>query len=184
MFDDSAEHIARMKAQISYSAQKIIWARQKIAPELLAFHYSKEMLADFWREADTHAAQNLFEMINDGELYCLRVKRVGHNLDMAEILAAADFWTTAYSLVPEISIGYEGSLHRVRREIFTAPVVEMSPMWLPTLPTWTQIGQGIGRRLREDFRPNNLVRWFVKNVLAAVLYLPEENPKYWGMNAW
>ncbi len=49
-------------------------------------------------------------------------------------------------------------------------------------PTWEGIRRGIRRRLKKDLRPNSMVRWMVKNILARICYLPVENPDWWGVS--
>lgn len=177
MFDTP---IDEMREQTSYSSKDIFWATQIINPEILAFGDTSRVLESIWHELDYRAAQNVFAMINDGELYCLRVKRFERNFDFVGILEGADFRETPYSAFPEISIGYRGSLSKVRVEPY---FVATPPDWgrLPDPLTWVQIRHGISWRLRNDFKPRNLIKWTVKNILARVLCLPDRNPVHWGM---
>ncbi len=173
-----------IKRQISGSAQRIVWGRQRIRPEMIAFDGSGQMFEDMWSEVSFAAAQNLFEMINDGQLYCLRVERVETNFDMTKYLTADNFRATDYSQFPDISIGYEGTLHRVYRNPVRVPTYTPAPLsgFTYAQPTWTQIRREIRRRLEKDLRPNSIVRWMVKNILARICYLPAENPDWWGVS--
>lgn len=169
---------------ISDSAQEIIWGRLRIRPEMIAFDGSGQMLDDMWREVSFAAAQNLFEMISDGQLYCLRVKRVEENFDLTEYLTADKFRVTDYSEFPEFSIGYEGTLHKVDGKTVRIPVDAPPPPFgfAYAAPTWAQIRDGIRLRLERNLRPSAVARWMAKNILARICYLPEENPGWWGVS--
>lgn len=159
------------------------WARRRISPESIAFGDAERILESAWHEVEYVTAKNIFEKIKDGRMYCLQAKRFEDNFEFMDAILG-DFRTTQYSALPELSVGYKGSLSLVRQETWQAPPV---PWPGYRRPSWREIGDGIIARIREDFKMSNLmkrfVKWFVKDVLARVLYLPDENPDFWGKDA-
>lgn len=188
-----------MSEEIRGNDQETFWASYKISPELIAKGDMDRWLEHAWREVDDTAARGIFEKINDGRLYCLRVERFERNFEFADALLQQG--DPRYAGWPECSIGYKGTLslvHSVPYYVPSAP--EPSPVWAycPSTPSWTEIRDGIRARLKADFKPNDkddetweafvksklvlLRRWFIKNVLARVFYLPDTNPEFWGVD--
>ncbi len=195
MFDRPIEE---MREEIRGNNREMFWAKYIISKQLID-HYNAcdidRFLEHTWREVDDAAAQAIFEKINDGRLYCLQVKRFKRNFQFADALQGDFRYTTPhYAAMPELSIGYKGTLSLVRIEPHRVP-----PTWAYRPPTWVEIRDGIRTRLQADFKPNDkdddetweagvrsklvlLRRWFVKNVLARMFYMPDTNPEFWGVD--
>lgn len=183
MFDASIED---MRSGIGHERRDIFWAKLEIHPNDFIAHYMGGRREYVWQTVGREAAQNIFEMINDGELYCIRVKKFKSEY-LLRLIEQPDFFQGAGHLgLPELSLGYRGSISLVQVEPFRIP--EPTPLdyhltWVYQTPTWTEIRDGIVERLKENFKPNNLAKWFIKNVLARVLYMPDTNPEFWGVDA-
>lgn len=179
MFDRPIE---RMSKGVSGNSRDVFWASYRIEPHLIELIGSGDMdhiLEHAWQDVGYAAAKSIFEKIKDGRLYSLRVRRFEHNFDLVD---AARY--SRYSGPPPVYIGYKGTLSLVQTEPFRAvPKMEPSPLGRYREPRWREIGDGIRERLRKDFKPNNLMKWAIKNVLARVLYMPDENPDFWGRDA-
>lgn len=173
--------IEETKEEISHNDRKAFWARHIISPHKIAFGDVDRILERAWYDLDHVAAQNIFKQIKDGRLYCIQVEQFKRNFEYFEYL---DDLGGDFSTLPELSIGCRGTLSLVRTETYrTAPVIDFSSLPRYRPPSWKEIGDGIRERLREDFKPNNLMKWFIKNVVARILYLPDINPEFWGRDA-
>lgn len=181
MFDRPIED---MREGISDNTQGTFWASYKLPPELIAFGDVDRWLEHAWRVVDNTAAQGIFEKINDGRLYCLRVERFKRNFEFIGTFQGDDSkYTTSYAAMPELSIGYKGTLSLVRTKPHWVPSTQESSFsWAYRPPRWVEIRDGMRARLRADFKPTNLMKGFVENVLARVFYLPDTNPEFWGVD--
>lgn len=181
MFDTPIED---MRSGIRHKGRELFWARYKIPPDLID-HY-KGLPKHIWQNAGDAAAQNIFKMINDGRLYCIQVEKFESEY-LSRLIQQPDCFQDFRHLgLPELSLGYRGSLSLVRVEpswIPPAPTPLDFRPWVYQTPTWLEIRDGIVERLKKDFKPNNLAKWFIKNVLARVLYMPDTNPEFWGVDA-
>lgn len=170
---------------IDYDSKRLVWASHRISPHLIGSGYIDQVLEHAWHEVDYSAARTIFKTLKDGRLYCLKVEPFKRNFEYLDALGD-DVRGIPYPELPELSIGYRGTLSLVETEPLrtrTPSIMEPFPLWIDSPPTWRKIRDGIRARLKEDFKPNNLMKWFIKNVVARILYLPDINPEFWGRDA-